>query len=299
MRFFHNFKHITLITFLFSFFVVSAQKKEELIFDGIMSAGGQTIASNMKIEVIKKNGKKEKITVDSKGKFEIKLDFYSEYEIIFSKDGFMGNIIKINTEVDKMRIKEGFPAYELNIDLKPEIEGRKSNITYDVSYSDYNNNFDFKEDYKKVTNKHVKEIKDEVALDKKLKEQAKIDSLANVKAQKAEEERLKREAAEKARLEALAAEQAKKAEEERLRKEAAEKARLEALAAAEAKKAEEARLKKEAEDKAKQNALTAAEAKKAEEERKRKEQEEAEKARLDALAKEKAEIGRSSGREIV
>lgn len=131
----------------------------------------------------------------------IHLEFNEAHNIHFSKERFIGNTIRVNNSVDENRLKRAFPVYEMNIELRPEIEGRKSNIVIDIDYCDYTENFDFKENYKALTNKHVKEIMEEIALEKRLREKSAKDSLAyqkaihqdNEKKRKALEERLVQE----------------------------------------------------------------------------------------------------------
>jgi len=213
-----------------------AQKDKLIEFDGKFLVENSNVTDEYSIVVVHQSGKREDIKVNSKGLFFLFLSLNTENKIYFSKNGYMGNIITVNTTVDALRARKGFPVHEVHIELRSEIEGRKSDITYLINYDDYNENFDFTENYRTTTNNHIKKINAENALAKQNRLKTLKDSLALLN-NSLENDKLKKDEAEKLRLEILALNEA-----ERLRLAEAEKVIQVVLAKARAEEAENARL---------------------------------------------------------
>jgi hypothetical protein len=301
-------------------------KQKNYIIEGKVTIEGNKPAAEGAILVGKpglSGGSRASIAAD--GTYTIKLDFDKEYNITYTKKGYVSQVYQINTKVDKERIEETFINKEISVELFPMVDGVNVDLMKQpvakIYYDELLYDFDEEEAYTASMKPQIEELKAKLlaqmeliknnALSAEELAKQKAEALAKAKADEAarlaaEKEKAiadakaKKEAEEKAKQDEaarLAAQKAKVAEEAQARKEAAEKAKAEEaarLAAEKDKAVAEAKAKKEAEDKAKaeEAARIAAEKDKAAAEAKAKKEAEdkakAEEAARIAAEKEKA-----------
>jgi len=103
---------------------------------------------NVKISITK-NGNPFR-TIDSKKKYDLKLDLGMEYVITATKLGYITKSIVVDTRVPDGRDEEEFRPFESEIILKPQPE--EEEITYTqpvgrIKYSNDTGDFDYDKDY--------------------------------------------------------------------------------------------------------------------------------------------------------
>lgn len=237
------------------------------------------------------NGKKIRtVYPNAQGKYELELNFQSDYEIVFASEGNVSKKMLVNTETEGDDDEYDIPTLNFNIQLPKSTGGPideayqtpVSRLFIDEAMGNFNRDTKveaaFKAELKRKTDEHKKwivEQKKEEAEKRRLEEERKREEeLAHKKALEearlAELEKTKQEAAERARLEKEALQQ------KRLEEEAKKQAQKEALAA------ERERLRQQEE----KRKLEELERKKAEEEKRLREAEEA-KLRQQQLAAER------------
>src|SRR5690606_8457364 len=226
------------------------------------------------------NGKKIRtVYPNAQGKYELELNFQSDYEIVFASEGNVSKKMLVNTETEGDDDEYDIPTLNFNIQLPKSTGGPideayqtpVSRLFIDEAMGNFNRDTKveaaFKAELKRKTDEHKKwivEQKKEEAEKRRLEEERKrAEELAHKKALEearlAELEKSKQEAAERARLEKEALQQ------KRLEEEAKKQAQKEALAA------ESERLRQQEE----KRKLEELERKKAEEEKRLREAEEA------------------------
>lgn len=227
------------------------------------------------------NGKKIRtVYPNAQGKYELELNFQSDYEIVFASEGNVSKKMLVNTETEGDDDEYDIPTLNFNIQLPKSTGGPideayqtpVSKLFIDESMGNFNRDSKveaaFKAELKKKTDEHKKWVEDqkkEEAEKRKLEEERKREeelarkkALEEARLAELEKARLEKEALEKKRLEEEAKKQAQKdalaAENERLRQQE-EQRKLDEF---ERKKAEEAkRLRESEEAKLKQQQLEA------------------------------------------
>lgn len=298
------------------------QLVETISLSGIVKTESGSPAQT-KIDLYQNGKKLRTVYPNPSGRYELELNYQSDYELVYTSEGNVSKRMLVNTETSGDDDEYDIPTLNFNIEL-PKATGGPIDEAYAQPVSRLFINeeletFDrdakveqqFKNILKQKTGEQKKWIEEQKALEEQKKKEAeelrKAEELARRQAleearaaelqkQKAEADRLKQEeeAARKAREEAL------KAEEERKKREMEEQDRLAKEAYAQ-KQAQEAAKKQALEEKAKADLALAEERRKAEEarkeEEKRKAMSEAEalkNARLqaEAEAQRKAELER-------
>ena len=207
------------------------------------------------------------------GKFEVELDYYKEYVMVFTKDGYVEKKISFDTYVPSELENEKLGPIDFIIDLFPMAEGVDLSVFKNpvghIKYDRSIDNFDYDKDYSRQIEAKVKRAEEAImAKYKDLDKEEVDDVIQDFKA----EARERRKASE---------EKEKLSEEEFLSRQQQFKEDAEKRKREEEERAEQQRQQMIAKAKAQEEA----ESKRMEEERKRKEEEEA--ARLARLQSEK------------
>lgn len=266
---------------LFSPFAI-AQKSNNLVetisLSGIVRSDvGSSTTTTI---TLYQNGKKiRSVYPNAQGKYELELNFQSDYEIVFASEGNVPKKMLVNTETEGDDDEYDIPTLNFNIQLPKSTGGPideayqtpVSRLFIDEALGNFNRDTkveaNFKAELKKKTDEHKKWLenqkKDEAEKRRLEEERKREEELARKKALEdarlAEAEKAKLEAAERARLEKEAIEK------KRLEEEAKKQAQKDALAA------ENERLRQEEE----QRKLNELERKKAEEEKRLRDAEDA------------------------
>lgn len=231
------------------------------------------------------NGKKiRSVYPNAQGKYELELNFQTDYEIVFSSDGNASKRMLVNTETKGDDDEYDIPTLNFNIQLPKSTGGPideayekpVSKLFVDESLGQFNRDSKVEADFKAYLKKKTDE-------QKKWEEEQK-----NLDAQKKKEEEERKREEELARKKAL--EDARLAEANKLKAEAAEKERLEKERIAQMKADQDAKKKAE------QDALLAEQEKLRQQDILRKEEAEAKK--KEAEAKRLEEIESAKNREL-
>ena len=175
------------------------------------------------ISVFKNGSLTQEVIIDESGRYKFKLEPDADYELKFSKVGYVSKILSINTEnvpPKDLITKHEIFVFKVNVDLfkiVPNLDvsildGPVGKIYYDKSKKD----FDYDEKYSNSIRKEIETLLFELAKKEKEEEDA-------LKAEKLEKEKLER--LERAEAEAKAREEAQRLIEEERRKRDAEEAR--------------------------------------------------------------------------
>jgi len=157
-----KFKNLFSSLIIFLVIGASAQaqgRREYIIFDGLLTSAAGSVNEGAVIKLVC-SGRNEYLKFDAEtGKFQVRVGLDRDCEISFTKPGFISTSIFLNTICPKDRLEEGFPDYELNVTLRPEVANVPFTIKHEIAYDENVYNFDFKEDFNRSTNRQLKEYK--------------------------------------------------------------------------------------------------------------------------------------------
>lgn len=158
---------IFLSFFLSSHFLEAQSKRNFLVFEGTITVLGKKCDNRVSATLIT-NGRREYLQFDPVlGEYQVRLGFNKEYTLLFSADDYVSQQVSFKTFASKQRIRQGFPEYELNIDLKKQINKRPFTIKHSVYFRGEVNNFDLEEGYVASTSRQMKEYKANLKTDKR------------------------------------------------------------------------------------------------------------------------------------
>ena len=198
---------------------------------------GETSGSKI---VLSKEGKQvEEIPVRSDGKFELLIDYNSDYILSFEKDGFVSKKISINTVVPDKYSTDKENVKQFDVELNPQKDGMNlmiyNNPVGKIRFEEKTNDFGYDVDYSASIRKQIEEAEKKFAQEQRDKAK---------EAQKKIDEENKQKLLAEASILKLELEAKKKAEKEAVEKEQARvKAETEAKILAEAKLKEEQKKK--------------------------------------------------------
>ncbi len=125
------------------------------------------VEGGMQIRLLR-NGINEQNTLSENGKFEYALQFNNQYELQFSKSGYITKKIVISTDVPERVLKANndFPPFKIEIELFPEVEGGNYAIFDEpvamVIYDKELDDFDFDRAYNAEIEEEIKKIETKI-----------------------------------------------------------------------------------------------------------------------------------------
>ncbi len=155
-------KHlITLLVLVFSIITTAYSQKDQgyLEVKGTVKVDREGL-SGAKINVYK-NGTKDKVfNADDAGRFTLRLDLNSDYDLVFAKRGYFSKKLFFNTHVPPEDV--GIWNYKFAIELIPEIEGFNASLFNEpIGKFEFNNrmgDFDYDEVYTSNMQKRIKAL---------------------------------------------------------------------------------------------------------------------------------------------
>ncbi len=138
-----------------------AEKNGITIYGTYKVNGGD--AEGVQIRLLR-NGIKEKSSISGSGKFKYGLDFNTQYELSFSKSGYITKKIVISTDVPERVLESNsdFPPFKIEVELFPKVEGGDYSIFDEpvamVIYDKELDDFDFDRAYDAEVKEEIKKV---------------------------------------------------------------------------------------------------------------------------------------------
>ncbi len=127
--------------------------------------GGET--SGVQLRLLR-NGIKESSNVSGNGKFEYSLQFNNQYELQFSKAGYITKKVVISTDVPErvLETNSDFPPFKIEIELFREVEGGDYSLFDEpvamVIYDKELDDFDYDRAYNAQIEEKIKEVETKI-----------------------------------------------------------------------------------------------------------------------------------------
>ncbi len=121
-------KIITLFVLLFSAVSTVAQVDRLLVYGTVKDERSGKKLQDVQVTLVEDGETKKTYATALSGKFELDLDFEHDYDIRFSKDGYVSKFININTKNVPEENQVGGFGFDLDMSLFEEVEG----VNFDV-----------------------------------------------------------------------------------------------------------------------------------------------------------------------